>query len=127
MGRFRKQSGLCKNSFDKQHMMMTMQCTNSRDFLVVVLAGCHNSTPLTMDLALEIRLMVPEGRSAFCVFSLRVDPRDTTNKRSLSVIVEGTLRYKRSKVKVSTNKATSSFEGKEGTDAFSSTSMYKSE
>src|SRR3954470_3867407 len=115
MGRFRKQSGFAKIVFDKQHMMMTMQCTNSRDFLVVVLAGCHNSTPLTMNLALEIRLMVPEGRLVFGVFTLRVDPRDTTNKRSLSVIVEGTLRNKRSKVEASTNKATSSFEEEEGT------------
>jgi hypothetical protein len=45
-----------------------------------------------MDLALEIRLMVLGRRAVICIFSLRVDPRDTTNKRSLSVIVEGTLR-----------------------------------
>src|SRR4051812_22407229 len=93
-------------------MMMTMQCTKTTRFSSSGFAGCHNSTTLTMDLALEIRLMVPEGRSAICIFSLRVDPRDTTNKRSLSVIVEGTLRNKRSKVEVSTNKATSSFRGK---------------
>src|SRR4051812_17644003 len=92
--------------------MMTMQCTKQRDFLVVVFAGCHNSTPLTMDLALEIRLIVPGRRAAIFIFSLRVDPRDTTNKRSLSVIVEGTLRNKRSKVEVSTNKATSSSDRK---------------
>src|SRR3954452_23007757 len=73
-------------------MMMTMQCTNSTRFSSSDFAGCHNSTPLTMDLALEIRLMVPEGWSAICIFSLRVDPRDTTNKRSLSVIVERALR-----------------------------------
>src|SRR3954467_12617366 len=91
-GRFRKQRGLCKHSFGKQCMMMTMQCTNSTRFSSSGFAGCHNSTPLTMDLALEIRLMVSEGRSAFCVFSLPVDPRDTTNKRSLSVIFERTLR-----------------------------------
>src|SRR3954471_10504314 len=103
MGRFRKQSGFAKIVFDKQHMMMTMQCTNSRDFLVVVLAGFHNLTPLTRDLALEIRLMVPEGRSAICVFSLRVDPRDTTNNRSLIPFVKRTLRNKRSKVEVSAN------------------------
>src|SRR3954469_19761527 len=82
-------------------MMMTMQCTNSTRFSSSGFAGCHNSTPLTMDLALEIRLIVPEGRPAICVFSLRVDPRDTTNKRSLSVIVERTLRNKRSKAEVS--------------------------
>src|SRR3954470_8133051 len=87
-----KQNGLCENSFGKQCMMMTMQCTNSTRFSSSGFAGCHNSTPLTMDLALEIRLMVPEGGSATCIFSLRVDPHDTTNKRSLSVIVERTLR-----------------------------------
>src|SRR3954463_554487 len=111
-------------------MMMTMLRCNAqkqRDFLVVVFAGCHNSTPLTMDLALEICLMVPEGRSATCVFSLRVDPRDTTNKRSLSVIVERTLREQKvegrgiNKIKP----PLSSMERR--TDAFSSTSMYKSE
>src|SRR3954471_3167371 len=107
--------------------VMMMQCTKTTRFSSSGFAGCHNSTPLTMDLALEIRLMVPERRSVVCVFSLRVDPRDTSNKRSLSVIVERTLRNKRSKVEVSTNKATSSFEEKEGTDAFSSTSMYQSE
>src|SRR3954468_23806153 len=89
-----------------------MQCTKSTRFSSSGFAGCHNSTPLTMDLALEIRLMVPEGRSAICVFSLRVDPRDTTNKRSLSMIVERTLRNKRSKIEVSTNKATSNSDGK---------------
>src|SRR3954465_15034609 len=73
-------------------MMMTMQCTKTTRFSSSGFAGCHNSTPLTMDLALEIRLMVPEGRSAICIFSFRVDPRDTTNKGSLSVIVERTLR-----------------------------------
>src|SRR3954469_2099085 len=127
MGRFRNKNRLCEIVLGKQCMMMTMQCTKTTRFSSTGFAGCHNSTPLTMDLALEIRLLVPERRSAICVFSLRVDPRDTTNKRSLSVIVEGTLRNKRSKVEASTNKATSSFEGKEGTDAFSSTSMYKSE
>jgi hypothetical protein len=79
-----------------------------------------------MDLALEIRLMVPGRRSVICIFSLRVDPRDTTNKRSLSVIVEGTLRNKRSKVEVSTNKATSSFCGRSKI-AGSPDAMYKSE
>src|SRR3954467_5922405 len=69
-----------------------MQCTETTRFSSSGFTGCHNSTPLTMDLALEIRLMVPERRSAICVFSLRVDPRDTTNKRSLFVIVERTLR-----------------------------------
>ena len=84
---------------------MMMQCTKTTRFSSSGFAGCHNSTPLTMDLALEIRLMVPEGRSAICVFSLRVDPRDTTNKRSLSVIVEGKHSgNKRSKVEVSTIK-----------------------
>ena len=58
----------------------------------MVFAGCHNSTALTMDLALEIRLMVPEGKSAICIFALRVDLRDTANKRSLYVTVERTLR-----------------------------------
>src|SRR3954467_5455411 len=107
-------------------MMMTMQCTNSTRFSSSGFAGCHNSTPLTMDLALEIRLMVPEGRSAICVFLLRLDHRDTTNKRSLSVIVERSLRNKRSKVEVSTNKATSSFHGRSKI-AGSTDSMYKSE
>src|SRR3954468_22322756 len=92
MGHFRKQNGLCENGFmqttqDDDDAMHKFTRFSSSGF-----AGCHNSTPLTMDLALEIRLMVPEGRSAICVFSLRVDPRDTTNKRSLSVIVERTLR-----------------------------------
>src|SRR3954463_4083176 len=89
-----------------------MQCTKTTRFSSSGFAGCHNSTPLTMDLALEVRLMVPEGRSAICVFSHRVDPRDTTNKRSLSVIVERTLRETKAKVEVSTNKATSSFHGR---------------
>ena len=89
-----------------------MQCTKTTRFSSSGFAGCHNSTPLTMDLSLEIRLMVPEGRSAICIFSLRVDPRDTTNKRSLSAIVKRTLREQRAKVEVSTNKATSSFDGK---------------
>ena len=75
-------------------------------------AGCHNSTPLTMDLALEIRLMVPGRRAAIRIFSHRVDPRDTTNKRSLSVIVERTLQETKAKVEVSTNKATSSLRGR---------------
>src|SRR3954463_6283827 len=92
MGRFRKPSGFAKIVLSKQCMMMTMQCTISTRFSSSGFAGCHNSTPLTMDLALEIRLVVPEGRSVICIFSLRVDPRDTTNKRSLSVIVERTLR-----------------------------------
>src|SRR3954469_22991541 len=92
MGRFRKQNGLCEHSFMQQCMMMTMQCTNSTRFSSSGFAGCHNSTPLTRDLALEIRLMVPEGRSAILIYALRVDPHDTTNKRSLSVVVEGTLR-----------------------------------
>src|SRR3954464_15464863 len=65
-----------------------------------------------MDLDLEIRLMVPERRSVICIFSLRVDLRDTTNKRSLSVLDERTLRETKAKVEVSTNKATSSFDGK---------------
>src|SRR3954462_6027853 len=101
MGRFRKQNGLCEIVLCKQCMMMTMQCTNSTRFSSSGFAGCHNSTPLTMDLALEIRLMVPEGWSAICVFSLRVDPRDTTNKRSLSVIVERILREQKVEVEVS--------------------------
>jgi hypothetical protein len=72
--------------------VMMMQCTKTTRFSSSGFAGCHNSTPLTMDLALEIRLMVPEGRSAICVSSLCVDLLDTTNERSLSVIVERTLR-----------------------------------
>src|SRR3954467_11804977 len=36
--------------------------------------------------------------------------RDTTNKRSLSVIVKRTLREQRAKVEVSTDKATSNFD-----------------
>ena len=91
---------------------MMMQCTKTTRFSSSGFAGCHNSTPLIMDLALEIRLMVPEGRSTNCVFSLRVDLRDTTNKRSLSMVVEKTLREQRTKVKVSTNKATSNFDRK---------------
>src|SRR3954471_14400085 len=91
--------------------VMMMQCTKTTRFSSSGFAGCHNSTPLTMDLALEIRLMVPEGRSAVCVFALCVDPRDTTNKSSLSVTVERTLRYKRSKVEVSTNITTPNFHG----------------
>src|SRR3954470_21560254 len=65
-----------------------------------------------MDLALEIRLMVPERRLVICIFSLRVDLRDTTNKRSLSVIVERTLRETKAKVEVSTNQSTSNFDRK---------------
>ena len=91
---------------------MMMQCTKTTRFSSSGFAGCHNSTPLTMDLALEIRLMVPEGRSAICVFSLRVDPRDTTNKRSLSVIVERTLRKQQVEGRASTNKATLNFDRK---------------
>src|SRR3954469_22453112 len=86
-------------------------------------AGCHNSTPLTMDLALQIRLMVPERRSAICIFSLRVDPLDTTNKGfffirengdttnkgSLLLIVERTLREQKVEVK---GKTTSNFHGR---------------
>ena len=87
-----------------------MQCTKTTRFSSSGFAGCHNSTPLTMDLALEIRLMVPERRSAICIFALRIDPRDTTNKRSLSVIVERTLQETKAKVEVSTNKATSNFD-----------------
>jgi len=45
-------------------VMMMQENKIARDFLVVVLAGCHNSTPLTRDLVLEIRLMVPGRRSA---------------------------------------------------------------
>src|SRR3954469_21557393 len=93
-------------------MMMTMQCTKTTQFSSSGFAGCHNSTPLTMDLALEIRLMVPEGRSVTCIFSLRVDLRDTTNKRSLSEIDERTLRETKGKVEVSTNQSTSSFDRK---------------
>ena len=89
-----------------------MQCTKQRDFLVVVFAGCHNSTPLTMDLALEIRLMIPERRPVICIFSLRVDPRDTTNKRSLSCSSREHSGKQQTKVEVSTNKATSSFRGR---------------
>src|SRR3954466_4659478 len=93
--------------------VMTMHRTKTpSDFLVVVLAGCHNSTPLTMDLALEIRLMVPERRPTDCVFSLRVDPRDTTNKRSLSVIVGRTLRVTTDEVK---GKAAPNFRGRSKT------------
>src|SRR3954463_11909300 len=64
MGRLENQSRFSKLVFDKQYMMMTMQCTNSTRFSSSGFAGCHNSTPLTRDLALEIRLMVPEGGSA---------------------------------------------------------------
>src|SRR3954465_2529763 len=85
MGAFGKQIGLCENSF-----MQTMHddddaMHNSTRFSSSGFAGCHNSTPLTMDLALEIRLMVPEGKSAFSVLSLCVDPRDTTNEGSSSI------------------------------------------
>src|SRR3954468_15043360 len=105
---------------------MMMQCTKTTRFSSSGFAGCHNSTPLTMDLALEIRLMVPERRSVICVFSHRVDPRDTTNKGSLSVIVERTLREQKVEGRGIANKATSTPMEK-GTYAFSSTSMYKSE
>src|SRR4051812_25585434 len=88
---------------------MMMQCTKTTRFSSSGFAGCHNSTPLTMDLALEIRLMVPEGRSAVCVFSLHVDPRDTTNKRSLILIIKRTLRKTTDGVK---GKATSNFHGR---------------
>src|SRR3954470_23066131 len=77
-GVLENETGFAKIVLGKQHMMMTMQCTNSTRFSSSGFAGCHNSTPLTRDLALEIRLMVPEGRSAICVLSLRVDLRDTT-------------------------------------------------
>src|SRR3954465_8873223 len=69
---------------------MMMQCTKTTRFSSSGFAGCHNSTPLTMDLALEIRLMVPERRSAICVFSLRVDLRDTTNNGSFSILKSAT-------------------------------------
>src|SRR3954465_5103009 len=106
-------------------MMMTMQCTKTTRFSSS--GNCGMPQFDTTNKGSRPR-DPPHGTGRKGgVFSLRVDPRDTTNKRSLSVIVEGTLRNKRSKVEVSTNKATSSFEGKEGTDAFSSTSMYKSE
>src|SRR3954462_3191812 len=105
---------------------MMMQCTKTRRFSSSGFAGCHNSTPLTRDLALEIRLMVPEGRLAVCVFSLHVDPRDTTNKRSLSVIVERTLREQKVEGRGIANKATPNFRGRSKT-AGSTDSMYKSE
>src|SRR3954463_12217435 len=89
-----------------------MQCTKTTRFSSSGFAGCHNSTPLTMDLALEIRLMVPEGRSAICVFSLCVDLRNTTNKRSLSVIVERSLRKQKVGGRGISNEATSIFDRK---------------
>src|SRR3954469_12235674 len=107
-------------------MMMMMQCTKTTRFSSSGFAGCHNSTPLTMDLALEIHLMVPERRSVVCVFSLRVDPRDTTNKRSLSVIVERTLRKQKVEGRGIHNKATPNFRGRSKI-AGSTDSMYRSE
>src|SRR3954463_7276835 len=106
MGRFRKQNGLCENSFKQTMHDDDDAMPKSTRFSSSGFAGCHNSTPLTRDLALEIRLMVPEGRSAICIFSLRVDPRDTTNKRSLSVIAERTLRKQKVEGRGITNKAT---------------------
>src|SRR3954469_16607987 len=82
------------------------------DIINRVYPGCYNSTPITMDLALELRLLVPERRTVICIFSLRVDLRDTTNKRSLSVIDERTLRETKAKVEVSTNQSTSNFDRK---------------
>src|SRR3954462_10804787 len=123
MWRLENKSGFAKIVLDKQHMMMMMQCTNSTRFSSSGFAGCRNSTPLTMDLALEIRLMVPEGRLAVCVFSLRVDLRDTTNKRSLSVIVERALRKTTDEVK---GKATSNFHGRSKIASIHY-SMYRSE
>src|SRR4051812_24901476 len=85
MGRLENKSDVAKTVLCKQCMMTTMQCTNLTRFSSSGFAGCHNSTPLTKDLALEIRLMVPERRSANCVSSLRVDPRDTTNEGSFFI------------------------------------------
>ncbi len=65
-----------------------------------------------MDLALEIHLIVPGRRLMIGFFSLHVDSRDTTNKRSLSVIVERTLRKQKVEGRGINNKATSSFDGK---------------
>src|SRR3954470_9685130 len=65
-------------------------------------------------------------RSAVCVFSLRVDPRDTTNKRSLSVIVERTLREQKVEGRGFNNKATPNFRGRSKI-AGSTDSVYKSE
>src|SRR4051812_6945866 len=86
MGRLENKTGLCENSFmqttqDDDDAMHKFTRFSSSGF-----TGCHNSTPLTMDLALEIRLMVPERRSVICVFSLHVDPRDTTNKDSFFIL-----------------------------------------
>ena len=107
-------------------VMMMHKIKTTRDFLVVVLPGCYNSTPLTMDLALEIHLMVRGRRLTIEISSLHVDPCDTTNKDSFSVLKSATPPTRgrcsrssrehsgeqRTKVKVSKDKATPNFLGR---------------
>jgi hypothetical protein len=97
-------------------------------------------TPLTMDLVLEIRLMVHGRRPTLRIFSLHIDPRDTTNKDSFSILKsatppsrgvahvrrESTPNKQKTKVEASNDKATSNFRGRSKT-AGSTDSMYKSE